>query len=320
MFTFLLLNVHSYQTGTFLSVLNHEDTKSSTSSILADGMHNTDLSLESLSSQLSSSLQSIGLKLDNSLKTTSSSILALLDSEIEEKQSALSSINSEIHYLLRNSKSIYEKCSGFRTCEACSYNPLCVWCDIEQLCVGGDADGPFHSECSYFSYQGCYVNGCRGHSKCSSCVQSQTCGWCAGESSCMESIDSCETLPYIHFNVPGSVCPENKVVYPEVYINANPTGSTDDSDEATQRRIIELRDQASKAIQEIQQLEYAKAKLIEEVEKNLEILVPDIQVKDLNSNIVNKVIKTEKIEAEELKENLLNQKEKFEELTQSPNI
>lgn len=285
--------------------------KSSASSILASGVHNTDLTLQSLSSQLSDSLQAIGLKLDNSLKMTSSSILALLNSEIEEKQSILASINSEIHSLLRNSKNIYEKCSGFRTCEACSYNPLCVWCEIEQLCVGGDADGPFHSECSYFSYQSCYLNGCKGHNRCSSCVQSQKCGWCAGQNACLESVDLCENLPFVHFNVPGSACPENQVVYPEVYINANPTGSTDTSDESNQRRIIELREQASKTIQEIQNLEYAKAKLIEEVEQNLQILVPTIEVKDLNNDLVSKIVKFEINEASQANENLQDESEKL---------
>lgn len=142
-------------------------------------------------------------------------------------------------------------------------------------------------------------------------MQSQTCGWCAGQNSCLESVDLCEDLPFIHFNIPGSTCPENQVVYPEVYINANPTNSKDTSDEVNQRRIIELREQASKLIQEIQSLEYAKAKLIEEVEQNLQILVPDLQVKDLNSDLVGKIVKLEINEASQAKENLQDDNEKL---------
>ena len=285
MLIFLILTVQSSQPSSFLTLSPDDEITLK----LAEGLETTDNSLQSLLSSLSS----LNLKIDNSLLATSSSLSALIDSEISSKKQLLSTLNSEIHSLLRNSNNIYQKCSGFRTCEACSFNPLCIWCEIEQLCVGGDQDGPFHGECSYFSYQGCYTNGCKSHTRCSTCVQSQQCGWCVSSNECLETSDSCEGLPFIRFDVSEEVCPEYddvEVDLPEVYLSFNPTGSEDLADVESTRRIGELREQSSRVLQDIQELQYVKAKMISQVEQSIAIKSGDGE-KDVDEGIVKEIRK-----------------------------
>ena len=86
------------RTSSFLS--SSDDPSSSTSlGSLAGGVHNLDKSLSSLSSQLTSSLSSLGLKLDKSQQASASALTSLIDSEIASKQSSLSSLNSRDPFL-----------------------------------------------------------------------------------------------------------------------------------------------------------------------------------------------------------------------------
>ena len=127
MIFFLIFNVSASNLQSFLDFSQEDkDFLYTSAGSLAAGVHNVDISIISLSSQLNSSLKSLGLKIDSSLITSASAIKALLDSEISNKHMMLSTINSEIHYLLRTTEGLYNDCSGFRTCNACSYNPLCV--------------------------------------------------------------------------------------------------------------------------------------------------------------------------------------------------
>ena len=202
---------------------------------------------------------------------------------------------------MKTTDSLYNKCGGFRTCDACQYNPLCVWCDVEQVCVGGDSDGPFHGECTYFSYQSCYSNGCRSHNRCSSCVGSLTCGWCLNGGTCMDNGDNCDHVLFIHNNMPGTICPVEEINYPELYITNNPSASENKIAEDAERRVLDLRNQSVKIIQEIQELEYSKAKLIEESQINLKTKIPIIQTQELNSELEEQVDRFARIEAEDLK-------------------
>lgn len=297
----LIPNVLSlyHQSTSFLEI--SEDPSISTSAgSLAAGVHNIDKSISSISSQLSLSLDSLGLKIDQSQLASTSALISLINSEIESKQQSLSTINSEIHFVLRNTDGLYNKCGGARTCEACQYNPLCVWCEIEQICVGGDSDGPFHGECSYFSYQSCYTNGCKSHNRCTDCIGSLTCGWCMNGGSCMDDMGTCDNSLYVHVNVPGSSCPDD-ITYPDVYVNANPSGSKNSAQVEGERRVIDLRNQSVALVKQIQELELAKAKLIEDTELAGKILIPQVKTADLNEELQEKVDRLARKESKELK-------------------
>lgn len=289
MFIILLLHLsNGISQSSFLSLSQPDYIPSTSSGALASGIHNIDNSISDLSSQLTKSLQALGLKIDFSISTTTTALITLISSEISDKKNQLDSINNEIHLLLHNTEGLYNRCSGFRTCDACQYNPLCVWCDIEKLCVGGDADGPFHGECSSFSYQNCYTNGCRAYTRCRSCVGSLQCGWCLDGGGCSDTADSCDYVLFVHSNSPGTVCPTEDVSYPEIYINSNPTSSDYPETLESEKKVMELRSISVKLVQEIQELEYAKARLISELEESNK-KIPGIIIEDKNNGLEGRV-------------------------------
>ena len=117
----------------------------------------------------------------------------------------------------------------------------------------------------------------------------------------MDNGDNCDHVLFIHNNMPGTICPVEEINYPELYITNNPSASENKIAEDAERRVLDLRNQSVKIIQEIQELEYSKAKLIEESQINLKTKIPIIQTQELNSELEEQVDRFARIEAEDLK-------------------
>ena len=121
---------------------------------------------------------------------------------------------------------------------------------------------------------------------------------------CVDDADVCDRVLYVHTNVPGSACPE-QITYPEVYVNANPTGSENLVQEQAERRVIELRNESVRIVQEIQQLELAKARLVEETREVLSVQIGEVRLQDLNQGLeqgVNQLARKEIDIIQEIKE------------------
>lgn len=261
--------------------------------VLASGIEKTSNSISQLASRLDSNFDSINDKIDFSLVSNTKALEALLDDAISQKSMQISNLNSQIHSLMRSIKGMPTSCSGFRSCLACSYNPLCVWCEVEQLCVGGDSDGPFEGECKHFTYKGC-SEGCGRFEDCESCQGDYSCGWCMNGGVCVEGTSSgseeCEVDFYYHS---GSQCPlyeHKKSHYKnyDVYISPNPSSSNDSEKTNTENQIKQLRSEVAELEQEIEELQNAKSAMVKYSEKAKGIQSEEVNFKNPNLGLRNK--------------------------------
>jgi hypothetical protein len=105
----------------------------------------------------------------------------------------------------------------------------------------------------------------------------------------MDNMENCENILFVHVNKPGSMCPVDQINYPEVYVSQNPSSSDDQNAMLAERRVIELRNLSVQTVKEIQELEFAKAKVIEEEESVGKVKVPGIDLEDLNKDLQERV-------------------------------
>jgi hypothetical protein len=143
--------------------------------------------LNSLGSQRSSVLTSDNQLLSTEAQLSSSAYSALLYSQIEDTQAALSQVQTDI----QTEREAFSgaNCQGLAICTSCLERPDCVWCAAEGRCVAGDDSGPLLGECTDYTRQ-C---GCENAQSCTECLGiDRDCGWCAAYGLCQTQFSQCD--------------------------------------------------------------------------------------------------------------------------------
>lgn len=283
----------------------------SSSGAISAGIEELDYSLSSLSSHIDDSLQALDSKLTSSITLDYEAAIVILNSSIQDKLNIIDDIDLNIQILTSSLSDYSNQCDRFSTCKGCSMNSNCVWCKTEHRCISGDSDGPFHAECSEFSYKNCNETGCEQYLSCETCLASPSCGWCDNALYCMKgdrtNTGGCDAVFFYHAYIPGKdYCPselqndakrlrlhernfsEQWTASPvDSYINSNPTMSNSRITHDIQTEIIELQQKRAKLEREIEELQFNIEKITSETGSAVKITIPDSYIPIRTKNLAN---------------------------------
>ena len=168
----------------FLAVSTRQD---NSAGLLARGMQSLNGNLNTIGSQRTSVLTSDNQLFSSEAQLSSSAFSALLYSQIEDTQAALSQVQVDI----QREREAFSgaNCQGLALCTSCLERPDCVWCAAEERCVAGDDSGPLLGECTDYTRQ-C---ACEHAQSCSECLEiDRDCSWCAAYGLCQTQFSQCD--------------------------------------------------------------------------------------------------------------------------------